>query len=106
MGTPLSLPADDHRRSGWTLWREIYGTFIGVLPLVIVLVAAAMTLIRDNDKHTLQIAYLEQANVEMRAQVALARTETEKARMEVLNRLDRVAGQIETLQIQVARAMK
>ena len=101
----LPGPAE-HRGSGWTLWREIYGTFVGVLPLILVVVGAAITLIRDDDRHELQIAQLKEADLRHEEQMKVLRGEIAFARGEVLQRLDRIGGQVEELQKQVARGQK
>lgn len=98
----LPVPVPNHRGSGWTLWREVYGTFIGVLPLVILLGGAAFQVIRDNDRNQIKITYLERENVRIEAMVKGARDETEKARSELIIELRRIGTQIEGLQQQVA----
>ena len=95
-----------HRGSGWTLWREIYGTFVGVLPLILVIIGAALTLVRDNDRHEIQIAQLKDADGRHEEQLRQLRSESMGIRAEILLRLDRIGGQIEELQKQVARAQK
>lgn len=101
-----SLENVEHRGSGWTLWREVYGTFIGILPLILVVAGAAMTLVRDSDRHEIEIAYLKQKNEQFEQRIQVTRVETEKARQEILARMEKISVQIETLQIQVAKAMK
>ena len=86
-----------HRGSGWTLWREIYGTFIGVLPLILAVCVGALTLIRENDRHGFEIDVLKE-------QMKALKSESTVQRIELLARLDRISSQIEELQKQVARA--
>jgi hypothetical protein len=100
------MPVSDHRKSGWTLWREIYGTFIGLLPLLVVISGVAWTVIRDTDRHTLEIFYLQQADKRHEEQMTALRLEQASIRLEIIGKMDKIGNQIEELQKQVARAMR
>lgn len=98
--------AQNHRGRGWTLWREIYGTFVGVLPLIIAIGGVGYTLVRDNDRHTLEIFYLQQADVRVQQQLTELQRDRERSRTEVLTRIDSLGNKIEELQKLVARNIR
>ena len=102
----IPSPVSDHRKSGWTLWREIYGTFVGVLPLILTVAGVGYTLMRDNDRHTLEIYYLQLADKRHEEALVAMKLEQNGTRTEILNKIDKVGGQIEELQKQVARAIR
>ena len=85
------------------MWREVYGTFIGVLPLIIVVAAGALSIIRDNDRHELQISQLRETDTRHEQQLAQLKTDNDKTRNEILTQLGLVVSKIESLQIQVAK---
>ena len=93
----------DHRGYGWTLWREVYGTFIGVLPLIIAVSAAAITVVRDNDRHELEIVHLKEADKRQEDQLMQLRSEGNQTRIETLGALKEIVTKIEVLQIQVSK---
>ena len=93
----------DHRGSGWTLWREVYGTFIGVLPLILAIAAGAITIIRDNDRHELEIVHLKGADARHEAQLQVLRADQDKTRTEIITALHELLNKVESLQMQVAK---
>jgi predicted nucleic acid-binding Zn-ribbon protein len=62
-----------------------------VLPLIIAIGAAFVALIRDNDKHDLQIHYLQENDIRHDRELATIRTELVNARAELIQRLDKIA---------------
>jgi hypothetical protein len=96
-------PESDHRGSGWTLWREIYGTFIGALPLVIAIVGGILVLVRDVDRHSTDIVYLKEADARHESALLQLRADSNLQRTETLTRLDTISVQLSILQQAVAR---
>jgi len=96
----------DHRGSGWTLWREVYGTFIGVLPLILAIIGSAVALIRDNDRHELEIMHLKAADIRHEQQLNVLRADGDKTRTEILTSLHEIVGKLEGLQVQVAKVSR
>lgn len=92
------------RKDGWTLWREIYGTVLGTLPFIFILVAAWNSMserVRVNEVHieTARATFaLELANV--KNMLELRDRQGEREREQTLRVLERISGQIEVLQKQ------
>jgi len=96
----------DHRGSGWTLWREIYGTFLGVLPLIIALVGSAIAIIRDSDRHEIEINHLKAADIRHEQQLLVLRADNDKTRTEIITSLHEIVGKLEGLEIKMARVSR
>lgn len=92
----MSDSTEAKTQSGWTLAKEIYGTLIATLPIIIVLIVWGQSISE-------RIRVIE-VRVEL-SEAADRRREDEAAnqRREVLQRIDRLGNQIETLQQSVAR---
>lgn len=89
-------------RTGWTLWREIYGTFIGVLPFLLLAFGAWMNMservrvaevqiVANSRSHDQEIATIK-ANMED------AKKQTDRDRAELREQLGNISRQIEALQ--------
>lgn len=87
---------EERRRDGWTLWKEVYGTFLATIPALVMAIGFAASLWSVQREHALQIRYLQEAD-------ARYERERERDRGEVLIRLDRINATGETLQQNVAR---
>lgn len=83
-------------KQGWTLWKEIYGTLIGTMPFVVMLIVWGssvqnrLAILEIEVQHSKQMADADRAS---------ARDERQAAGQ----KLDRIIDQIATLQQQVAR---
>lgn len=73
------------------IWKQIAATFIGALPLFLAVGGMALTLIKDNERHDVEIKNLQVVQARMEVQLQIARSE-------LLARMDRLSLQIEDLQ--------
>lgn len=87
----------ERRKDGWTLWKEVYGTFIGILPFLLLVLGWGIAMQQEQSLHTLRLTNLEKADVKHDQDQQLIRTE-------INNRLERISTQIENLQKDVSRA--
>ena len=95
--------APTFNKDGWTLWREIWGTFLGALPALLVAGGAVMQLYSLVQIHTVEINHLKEADTRHEAQLQLQRAELVSARAELGAKLDKIDQRIERLQEIVAR---
>jgi len=86
---------DSKTKSEWTLVKEIIGTFVGVSPFIVAIVVWGASI---NER--IRVVEVRQDHTE----TILSRHDIEAAeqRRELLARLDRIGGQIESLQQLVA----
>mgnify|MGYP000617843129 FL=1 len=96
MNRPPEEEYDSREKHGWTLWKEVYGTFLGFLPFALALVAWWSYVNGKLAEHDLKLITLEKADDRHER-------ETDRNRVEVLQRLDRIGGQIENLQTNMAK---
>jgi hypothetical protein len=85
--------------SQWTMFKEIIGTFIGIMPFVVGIVIWGSNLQERTKVNEVDIAHLKEADKRHDE-------EQKTQRQEVIQKLDRIAIQIESLQMSVARASK
>ena len=90
----MSEELEDRRRNGWTLWREIYGTVIGALAVVIPVAIWMGGYLTDHDRkitnHEARVQRLEQSDNEQEGRIL------EKGR-QLDTRLDRMESKLDRL---------
>jgi hypothetical protein len=86
----------------WTLWREIYGTFIGVLPFLLVGLGAWMNMSERVRVAEVQITANKQSHdmeiANIKTTLEAASKQTERDRQELREQLANISRQIESLQ--------
>jgi CHASE3 domain sensor protein len=89
--------------SGWTLAKEIYGTFLGMLPFLVMLLLFLINVVRQLDNHDTEIKHLKEADARFETLLNQMRVESMAQRAELLSRLDKIDSRVEAVQQSVAK---
>ena len=89
-------------KEGWTLWREVWGTFLGALPALLMAGAAILRMYSEVEVHSVELSHLKEADIRHELALAQQRGEMAAQRNEILNRLEGIGRQMESVQQTVA----
>jgi len=87
---------DDEKGNGWTLWREIYGTFIGAAAIVIPLTIGAVKYVGDLETRVNRIEVQLMAEAQAMLAREAYRLERDIDREGRLKRIEAVSDRIES----------
>ena len=84
-------------KEGWTLWKEVWGTFLGALPSLLIAGGAMMNLYSLVQVHTVEIEHLKEADSRHEQQLLEQRRSLNDARLEISSKLERIDTRLERL---------
>jgi len=87
---------DEEKRNGWTLWREIYGTFIGAAAIVIPLTIGAVKYVGELETRVNRIEGQLVADAQATVSREAYRLERDIDREGRLKRIEAVSDRIES----------